>query len=152
MIRVQHIPSLDLVFIRAQEPFSFLDMSAQADTARAAPDLPEHDLTKPILFDFRAVSLIRQDSADIQKMFARRAQLEPASPNNLAAHIVANEDDYGMMRMCCSNAAIWGLRDLENSHVTLDPAEAVQWLLARMGKPEASQNALMQALEDQGVC
>ena len=147
MIKTQHIAALDIVLVHAEDPFSFLDLSRYALDKEAADGSVNPELGRPTIFDFRKVSLIRQDTASVHRMFAQRQRLEPRQPNNPAAHIVANEDDYGMMRMYCSLAASNGLRDLEKSLVTQEVAEAASWMLEQIGQPKETLDDLLQILD-----
>lgn len=147
MIKLQHIPELDLLVVTAVDPFTFVDLSQHALAQETADGGLNPDLARPTIFDFRRVSLIRQDTASVHRMFAQRQRIEPRQPNNPAAHIVANEDDYGMMRMYCSLAASYGLREIEKSLVTLDVNEAAVWMLAQTGQPRDAKSSLLQNLE-----
>lgn len=146
MIDIAHLSELNLVLVRAKEPFSFLDLSAHAVSVQGA--LPNDDLARPMLFDFRGVSLIRQDTSSIHRMFVQRQKLAPQAPNNPAAYIVANEDDYGMMRMYCSLAAVHGLREIDRNYVTQHAVEAVRWLLTQAGQPRQAEDTVLSVLQD----
>lgn len=143
MLYVHTLARFNLVHVRAAEPFNFSELEehgrAAALTGRS------QDLSMPSLFDFRGVTLIREDTALLTRVIARRQRFANRTPNNHVAFVVRDEHDFGMMRMYTSLAAARGLRDLDHALVTLDIAEAAAWLLEHVDAPATSTSACLLA-------
>lgn len=147
MLDIHHLPGFDIVLVRAAEPFELRELEMRGRAAMAAGGEAARDLNRPTLFDFRKVNLMRFESAEFQRVIARRQGFGDRHPNNPAAFVVRNGDDYGMMRMYAAHAASYGLRDIDRSFVTERLEEAATWLLAMSGGPEDGAPALLAALQ-----
>ena len=147
MLHIQNLEELDLIYVCAADPFCFEDLEARGRAHAERNECKPHDLARPILFDFRGVALIRQDSGAFSRVIARRQTLAQPHANNPAAFVVRNKDDYGMMRMYCALAAARGLRELDRALITEDMRIAAAWILAWGPQPDLPAEHLIDKLE-----
>jgi hypothetical protein len=145
MLLINHLPQFGLMLLTAYEPFSLMELEQQG-RASAADDGDMDTLSLPMLFDFRCVNMMKYDSGDFQRIIARRQTFANRNPNNPAAFVVRDMDDYGMMRMYSAYAASYGLRDIERSFISENLGEAVSWMLGQTeGDPQGAP-ALLQEI------
>ncbi|WP_306043624.1 hypothetical protein [Mameliella sp. MMSF_3455] len=116
-----------------------LDAANEAFVAvRAAGGLAA-DMTRPVVFDMREADLARFTGEDMRRYSTRLRAQGFGATGALAAYVMSNDTNFGMMRMSATYFELSGVRKQENTMVTLDISEAVEWLIARAGIPDEHQ-------------
>ncbi|WP_167644565.1 hypothetical protein [Mameliella alba] len=123
-----------------------LDESIEAFVAvRAAGGLAA-DMTRPVVFDMRKTDMARFTGEDMRRYSARLKALGFGETGSLAAYVVSNDTNFGMMRMSATYFELSGVRKQENTIVTLDISEAAEWVIACAGIATEHQDAVRRFL------
>lgn len=135
----------NLHFVRATEPFK-LDQLYQLGLDAIEQGGKAAEFWRPTLFDFRKVNLLQFESQDFRLLIEKRKAFGEKHNNNLAAYIVGDTGSFGMARMNNIYAEIAGLRDEDQTLVTMDVIEAVHWFIPRLKINQAQAAELVQLI------
>ncbi|MEP2095097.1 MAG: hypothetical protein ABJP94_05760 [Paracoccaceae bacterium] len=86
------------------------------------------------------------EANDLRRLIEKRKAFGEEHNNNLSVYIVADMGSFGMVRMNNIYAEIAGLRDEENTLVTMEVLEVVDWLTARLGLDQTQKTELVQII------
>ncbi|MBW4982601.1 hypothetical protein KZZ07_08615 [Mameliella sp. CS4] len=107
------------------------------------------DMNRPVLFDMRDVDMAPFTGADMRRYAERLKARGLDVPGGVAAYVVSNDTNFGMMRMSATYFELSGVRKQENTLVTLDIHEAADWIIHRAGISPSDQAAVRQFLDRQ---
>ncbi|MEP1932548.1 MAG: hypothetical protein ABJJ37_14840, partial [Roseibium sp.] len=134
-----------LHIVRASEPFE-LDQLYQLGLAAIERGGTSAEFWRPTFFDYRNVNLTKFEANDLRRLIEKRKAFGEEHNNNLSVYIVADMGSFGMVRMNNIYAEIAGLRDEENTLVTMEVLEVVDWLTARLGLDQTQKTELVQII------
>ncbi|MEM8700073.1 MAG: hypothetical protein AAGF44_12935 [Pseudomonadota bacterium] len=126
MVIISRHQSTGYAVHRAVEPFRLEDLveSARANIARLGA---YEVLGRPVLFDYRAVSLTRFDTEDFKQLIAAWVEMG-GYRNTPAAMVAGSELDFGILRMYGAYREIAGLHEPGGYLITRDYDAAVAWI------------------------
>jgi len=125
-----------IVVIRAIEPFRLEELLEGAKQAAEDAGL-KAVFGNPVLLDFRKASLHDYTADDFRRIFRQRMEFTSQHTEVPYAMVAGSDVDFGMLRMYGAYAEIAGLRSAENSLVTKSYNDAIVWVRAKAGCPQA---------------
>lgn len=108
---------------------------------------PASDMALPVLFDMRNVDMAPFSGEDMRRYAERLKAQRLDVPGGVAAYVVSNDTNFGMMRMSATYFELSGVRKQEDTLVTLDMHEASDWIIERAGIAPLDQAAVRQFLD-----
>lgn len=124
-----------LHFVRSNGRCSLLKI-VEFGVELAKSEGPESNLDLPGFFDLRTADLVQESADDLRKAVQLRKSLKKEeSGNNPCAYLVGSSGSFGNVRMYGIFAELHGLRNEQNTIVTMDAAEAINWLVDKMTLP-----------------
>lgn len=141
MIRHAFLSDWKLHYVRADEPFSLLDL-VQLGERLVESSGPEADLDLPGLFDLRSVELNNDSTPEIKRAIRLRKSMQSQGASSACAYVVGSKGSFGIMRMFAIYAELEGLRNEELTLVTEDIDEAVDWLATHLDTADRDAEAL----------
>jgi hypothetical protein len=128
---LHHLSDLNIVYTRAEEPFDLNELVTETDAdLQAAAARPHLDM--PVLVDFRAVNLVRLPTSGFQDLVRKRLALVDQIGRGPCAYVAGDEGSFGMLRLYTTHCELKGVRQVEDTCVTLDIREAIEWIYARL--------------------
>ena len=150
MLYHRYFDALGLHFIRAADPFTLEELiSLQTNSEK----IPPETVGRPVLIDFRSVSLSSLDPADIRRHLMKKSALDPAVTQVACAYLVGNDADYAVVRMANVLSELSGINPESRSFITEIPGDALNWLAGWIGAVNSDAlDDLQQAMKDHGTC
>ncbi|MDJ0822445.1 MAG: hypothetical protein QNJ09_11655 [Paracoccaceae bacterium] len=145
-VRVHYLEAFGFNVVRLEDPFEMEDLASRA-RADLADGLDPAVFVAPLLLDFRAIDLLRFETEDMRRLIRRRQELDVGQKSGPCAYLAEESGSFGMLRMYAAYAEILGLRDDNDSIVTMEIGEAIDWLSRRLDLPEASVPDILRAVE-----
>lgn len=132
MIRHYYSRLLDLRLIAIAEPYVHKEIDELIREMQRA-DSYMGSIRSPVVFDVRYMNLSRFSGPDMNTRASQLRRITYDQFDAIAAYVVGNESDFGMMRMYTTYLELAGLRREENILVTREIDEAAEWMARRFG-------------------
>lgn len=130
MIDAEYCTVCGILWVRAGEPFALDELLDGAREEAVAAGISKA-LGNPVLLDFRSVSLVKFSAEDFRRVIRKRLDFSQEHTEVPYALIASSDADFGMLRMYATYAEIAGLRSAQNTYVTRNFVEGMQWLRSK---------------------
>jgi hypothetical protein len=145
MVQYEYWEDVGLHFLVAREPFQLNELYELGKRSLQLGGRAS-ELWRPTLLDLRRVNLTQINEAEFRRMIIKRKAFGSRYDNNPMAYLVSDIGSFGKIRLNNIFAELTMLRSEDQTTITTEVKEIVEWLIPRLPKEGTDSKTLLRRI------